>query len=180
VIAPNFCRENKEITGGKTMEDQNNKDPSYAELMREDVKEAGRAFTKKTAEVLERPGPWTTPLAATPRLVEIGLSMAKPLAKAAGHGIQALADGMPSKMSMSSYKDENGNIKWGYFPASAIQNAKSDPGKTEAQPPAPEKTFDFKKDKTERQQALQHRGQTSTPAAKTTSKSQSRGNVNSR
>jgi hypothetical protein len=165
------------------MENKNNKDPSYAELTREDIKEAGRAFTKKAAEVLQRPQPWTTLLAATPRLAEIGSSTVKPLAKAAGHGIQALADASPSKTSLVSYKDANGNIKWGYFPASDIQNAKCDQGKTEKQPPnqAPEKTFDFKKDKAERQQASQHRGETSvSPAAKTTSRSQSGERTNSR
>jgi hypothetical protein len=46
--------------------------------------------------------------------------------------------------------------------------------------PLREQKFDFKKDKIERQQASQDTGQTSTPTAKTTSKSQSRGNVNSR
>lgn len=163
------------------MENQNNKNPSFAELTREDIKEAGRAFTKKTSEILQRPEPWTTLLGAAPRLGEIALSMAKPLAKAAGHGIQAFADASPSKTTMASYKDENGNIKWGYFPASDIQNAKSDSGKTEARYPnqTPEKTFDFKKDKAERQQVSQDRGRTSTSAAAKTT-SQSRRSVNSR
>jgi hypothetical protein len=158
------------------MENKNNKDPSSAEMSRAYISEALHAGAQRAAKISERPPAWSR-LGSYLRLGEIGLSTAKPLGKAAVHGTKAFVETFPRQRTLTSYKDKNGSIKWGYFPASSIENAKSDPGKTEKKAPnqTPGKTFDFKKDKAERQQASQHRGQTSvSPAAKMTSQTQSR------
>jgi hypothetical protein len=161
------------------MENQNNEDPSSAELSRTYISEALWTGREKAVKISERPEVPGSPLGKCLQLGEIVLSTAKPLAKALLYGMKAFVETFPRQQTtLTSYEDENGNIKWGYFPTSSVENAKSDPGKTEKQAPnqTPGKMFDFKKDKAERQQASQHRGQTSvSSAAKITSQTQSRG-----
>jgi hypothetical protein len=140
----------------------NNEDPTASELMRADLREALYAGDKKAAELAQRSQP-TSAGGVALQAGELGLSMAKPLGKAAVHGSQAFVEATPPESRppvLSSYKDKNGEIKWGHFPASDMQGEK----------------FDFKKDKAERQQASQNGGQTkSTPAEKTTSQSKESG-----
>jgi hypothetical protein len=147
--------------------DPSKEDSKASEQMHADLQEAMYAGAKKAAEIGQRPQTTSVGGAAL-QLGELGLSMAKPLGKAAVHGSQAFVEATPTGLKppvLSSYEDKNGEIKWGHFPASEVQNEK----------------FDFKKDKAERQQASQNNEQTGiSPAEKTTSQSHSKESGQSR
>jgi hypothetical protein len=139
--------------------------PKASDLMRWNLQEAKFSAMDKWSKISQKSQP-STPGGVIFQAAEMGVAVAKPLGKAALHGIQAFVEATPPELTppvLSSYKDENGETKWGHFPASDTQNEKFDFSKDKEQRlnQTQEKTFDLKKDKMERQLTSENSGQKS-------------------